>query len=183
MPENQSPVYTDNATITGDGTREHPLASGSTAFAVDTNGAPNHSQAGINFTDTATVKWTNPSGELQEATVSGQPYDVAAFAPGLGSNNQVLLRIALPRAVKFAAGAALSTARASATATGSTTYTFKKNGTSFATVNYAASSSSGVYTQASDETFAASDLLEIDGPATADATLADVGIVLAGLQE
>lgn len=113
---------------------------------------------------------------------NNKPFDVAILAPGLGTNNQVLLRVKLARAVTFPAGAALSQATASAAATGSTTFTLKKNGSSFATVNYAASASSGTWTQASDAVFAAGDLLEIDGPATADATLADVGITLAGVR-
>jgi hypothetical protein len=109
-------------------------------------------------------------------------FDVPAFAPGLGTNNQKLLRFKLTRAVTFPASATLSQATASANATGSTTFTLKKNGTSFATVNYAAGASVGTWTQASDAVFAAGDLLEIDGPATADATLADVGITLAGIR-
>jgi hypothetical protein len=110
------------------------------------------------------------------------PFDISTFAAGVGTNNQVLLRVAVARAVTFPAGASLAQAVASATATGSTTFTLKKNGSSFATVNFAASASSGIWTQASDATFAAGDVLEIDGPATADATLADVGITLAGVR-
>lgn len=113
---------------------------------------------------------------------SAKPFDVSTFAPGLGTNSQILLRVKLARAVTFPASATLSQASASANATGSTTFTFKKNGSSFATVNYAAASSSGTWTQASDAIFAAGDLLEIDGPATADATLADVGLTLAGIR-
>lgn len=113
---------------------------------------------------------------------NAKPFDVSVFAPGLGSNSQILFRGKLARAVTFPAGASLSLASASAAATGSTTYTLKKNGTSFATVNFAASASVGTWTQASDAVFAAGDLLEIDGPATADATLANVGITLAGVR-
>jgi hypothetical protein len=111
---------------------------------------------------------------------NAKPFDVGVFAPGAGSNNQKLVRLNLARAVKFPAGASASYAVASAAATGSTTFTLKKNGTSFATVNFPASATTGTWTQASDATFAAGDLLEIDGPATADATLADVGITLSG---
>jgi Protein of unknown function (DUF2793) len=113
---------------------------------------------------------------------SAKPFDLSVFAPGVGTNSQILVRIKLARAVTFPASATLSQATASANATGSTTFTLKKNGTSFATVNYAASASSGTWTQASDAVFAAGDLLEIDGPATADATLKDVGITLAGIR-
>lgn len=113
---------------------------------------------------------------------SSKPFDVAVFAPGVGTNNQILLRIKLARAVTFPAGASLSQATAGTAATGSTTFTFKKNGSSFATVNFAASGTSGTWTQASDAVFAAGDTLEIDGPATADATLADIGFTLAGVR-
>jgi hypothetical protein len=115
--------------------------------------------------------------------VSGEyvaPFDVPVFAPGVGSNNQKLLRIKLTRAVKFPAGAANSYATASAASTGAPVFSFSKNGgAAFATVTYTASAT-GVWAQASDATFAAGDLLEVDGPATADGTLADVGITLFG---
>jgi hypothetical protein len=81
--------------------------------------------------------------------------------PGVGTNSQVLIHLKLARAVTFPASATLSTAHAGTAATGSTTFTFKKNGTSFATVNFAASGTSGTYTQASDAVFAAGDLIEL----------------------
>jgi hypothetical protein len=107
------------------------------------------------------------------------PFDVPIFAPGVGTNNQKLLRIALARTVTFPASAANSFAVASAASTGTAVYTLKKNGTSFATVTYT-TSAAGVFAQASDANFVPGDLLEVDGPATADATLADVGITLFG---
>lgn len=113
---------------------------------------------------------------------SAKPFDVSTFAPGLGSNSQILLRVKLARAVTFPASATLSQSSASANATASTTFTLKKNGTSFATLVYAIGASAGTWTQASDAVFAAGDLLEIDGPTTADATLANVGITLAGIR-
>jgi hypothetical protein len=113
---------------------------------------------------------------------NAKPFDVSVFAPGVGANNQKLLRVKLARAVTFPAGAALSLAEGSANATASTTFTFSQNGTAFATVNFAAAAAAGIWTQAAAAVFAAGDLLEIDGPATADATLADVGITLAGVR-
>jgi hypothetical protein len=110
----------------------------------------------------------------------GGPFDVGVFAPGLGTASQKLVRIPLARAVVFSAGAALSIAKASANATASTTFTLSKNGTAFATVNFAAAAAVGIWTQAADADFAAGDVLEIDGPGTADATLADVGLTLSG---
>lgn len=110
------------------------------------------------------------------------PFDVPVFAPGLGVNNQKLTRLAMVRNITFPASATNSYAVASANAYANTTFTFKKNGTSFATCQYSAGTAVGVFTQASDANFAPGDLLEIDGPATADATLADVGITLYGFR-
>jgi hypothetical protein len=111
---------------------------------------------------------------------AAKPFDVAVFAPGVGTNAQKLARFAMARAVSFPSGAAGSQATASANATASTTFTLKKNGTSFGTVVFALGGASGAFTITTTTSFAAGDLLEIDGPATADATLADVGITLSG---
>ena len=111
---------------------------------------------------------------------AAKPFDVAIFAPGLGTAAQKLARFALARAVSFPSGATGSQAVASANATASTTFTLKKNGTAFGTVVYGSGSSSGTFTITTTTTFAAGDLLEVDGPATPDVTLADVGITLAG---
>lgn len=109
-----------------------------------------------------------------------KPFDIGVFVAGVGINSQILLSLKVARACLFPAGASGSYAFATIAATGSTTFTFKKNGTSFATVVFAASGTTGTWTQASDATFAAGDILEIDGPATADATLANISFTLAG---
>jgi hypothetical protein len=128
------------------------------------------------------ILYADGTNVVKGAATGPAPFDVAVTAPGVGTNAQLLLRVKLARAVTFPASATLSQASASANATASTTYTFKKNGSSFATVNYALGASVGTWTQASDSVFAAGDLLELDGPATADATLANVGITLAGVR-
>lgn len=108
-------------------------------------------------------------------------FDIGVFAPGVGTNNQVLARLILTRTCIFPASAPNSTGTASANATGNTTYTFKKNGSGFATIQFNAGGVTYTWTQASDASFnGTSDVLEVDGPATADATLADVGIMLQG---
>lgn len=126
------------------------------------------------------VKWQT-DGSGNDSAYAVAPFDVPVFAPGVGTNNQKLLRIKLTRAVKFPSGAASSYATASVASTGAPVFTFNKNGAPFATVTYTASAS-GVWAQASDATFAAGDLLEVDGPATADGTLADVGMTLYGFR-
>lgn len=123
---------------------------------------------------------TNVVGVAQASAGGANPIDVGVFWPGVGANSQKLLRIPVNRAITFPAGAASSNAKAGTAATASTTFTLTKNGTSFATVVFGISSATGTWTQASDANFSAGDVLEIDGPATADATLADFGINLAG---
>ncbi len=108
-------------------------------------------------------------------------YDVTVFAPGVGSNNQVLVKFIPSRTCIFPANAPNSTGTATANATGNTIYTVKKNGSGFATIQFNSGGVTHTWTQASDATFnGTTDIFEIDGPATADATLSDVGITLQG---
>jgi len=141
-----------------------------------------------NFNDTTpaapagklNVKWQT-DGSGNDSAYFTAPFDVPAIVQGVGSNSQVLAYLIPARAVKFPAGAAGSTAVAKAAATGATTYTFLKNGVAFATCLFAISGTTGTWTQAADATFnGTTDLLEIDGPVTADVTLANIGMVLQG---
>lgn len=108
-------------------------------------------------------------------------FDVGSFAAGVGTNNQVLARITFTRACIFPANAPNATGTASANATANTTYSISKNGSSFATIQFNAGGVTYTWTQASDATFnGTTDVFSITGPATADVTLASVGIMLQG---
>jgi hypothetical protein len=50
MPDNQNPVYTDNVTILGDGTEEHPLAGASSVGNYSAAEIPAGTVPGFNFT-------------------------------------------------------------------------------------------------------------------------------------
>lgn len=113
--------------------------------------------------------------------IAGSAFSVGFFNRGVGANSDVYYYGVPQFACKFLAGAAASRSAAKVAATASTTFTFLKNGTPFATLVFAASGTTGTWTQASDEPFnGTTDILEIDGPATADATLASYGITLVG---
>jgi len=143
----------------------------------------------------ATTDTTNASnittGTLPAAQLPAVPKPLYIFAPGVGTNNQILFRGPLGIAMTFPINASLSYATAGTAATGSVsppvisvTFTFSKNGTPFATCVFGEGSppaaETGTYTQASAVSFTASDILEVDGPATADATLANVCLTFVG---
>lgn len=112
---------------------------------------------------------------------SGKPFDMYFYIDGVTLNGQTLLNNILTRACTFPASATNSAARATVGATATATFTFKKNGTSFATLAF--SGTTPTWTQASDATFnGTTDILEIDCPVTADATLAGIGITLFGIR-
>lgn len=109
-----------------------------------------------------------------------QPYDMAMFAPGVLANSQKLTRVNMARAVTFPSGLTGSYATAGVAATASTTFTITRNGTSIGSINFAASATTGTFTFSSAVTTAAGDIIQVTGPSTADATLADVSITLVG---
>lgn len=74
----------------------------------------------------------------------------------------------------FASTTARSTARASVAATASTMFVVRRNGTQVATVTFAAGATVGVWS--AGVTWADGDFAVVEGPATPDATLADITI-------
>jgi hypothetical protein len=127
------------------------------------------------------VLTSNGAGALP--TMQSQPFDVHTFLPGVQSSaNQLLYRGKVARAVSFPANFSGSQFSASANATGSTVFDIKKNGSSIGDCTIGAGGTSPTFTTTggSAQSFAAGDLLSIVGPASADATLADIGFTLAG---
>lgn len=175
-PENGWIVYSraSSGQLAWNGSAWSSIGSGATTFTGLTDVPGSYSGAG--------GKAVEVNSGATALIFNAKPFDVSCFAAGIGTASQKLLRVALARAVTFPASAALSQAVASAAATGSTVFTLSKNGSSFATVTFAASASTGTWVQASDAVFAAGDVLEIDGPGSPDASLADVGITLAGIR-
>jgi hypothetical protein len=115
-------------------------------------------------------------------TEGPRPNDFIMFAPGTMSNAQVLLYAKMTRPVIFPANAPNSLALAKAAATAQTTFNFLKTGTVFATLVFPAGATVGNWTQAADAIFNVGDILEVDGPATADGSLANIGISLQGFR-
>jgi len=96
------------------------------------------------------------------------------------TNAEELARF-IPPSCSFPSGGAGSSGTAGTAATGSTTLTMAKNGSSFATFVWASAGTAATVTLSSTTSFnGTSDVLTLTGPATADATLAKLGINLAG---
>lgn len=116
--------------------------------------------------------------KMVSTTSISEPYDVAVSIANLTTNAEDILFFVFPRPATLPAGATGSQAKAAAAATGATTYTVRKNGGSIGTIDFAASGTVGTFNGFGTTNFVAGDVLSITGPATADATLADLAITI-----
>lgn len=107
------------------------------------------------------------------------PYAVPTFVPGTMVNAQLVQRFVAIEAFRLPSGLSGSQAKAATASTGNVNFDIKKNGSDVGDVVFNVSGT-GTFTLASNQDFAVGDVLELTGPATADATLADVSIVLKG---
>lgn len=131
---------------------------------------------------------SSPANEQILAYISGTskwenvnfPYNVSVSITGLMNASEVLMIYAFPAAAEIPSGATNSQAVAVTAATASTTVTILKNGSSIGSIAWAASGTVGTFTFTSAVTFAAGDTVQLVAPGSPDATLANVGITLAG---
>ena len=120
-------------------------------------------------------------GGVAPATV--KPYDVGTYCHGKPDVSEVLLRFNYVRAVTLKAALAGSRITAAVAATAQTDFTLNKNGSSIATIRFAAAGTvASVVGMASDVAFAVNDHLSLVAPGTQDATLADIAFTFAGVQ-
>ena len=121
--------------------------------------------------------------DINEVTIAGSnPYDIGGSIVGSPTDGAVLLRYPVPRAVRFFSGMSLSKGVAGTAATASSVFSIKKNGAEFATMTFAGSAATATFACATTTDFSAGDVLTLVAPATADATLADIGFALSGLR-
>lgn len=111
--------------------------------------------------------WTTPSGG--GGTVKRE---ISFFASGKGKNGEILIAYTAPSALTISATG--SSAKAFTAASASTVYTIKINGTTVGTVTFSASGTTGVINFTGSGAIPAGGVLSITGPATADASLADL---------
>lgn len=106
-------------------------------------------------------------------------YDIGCYTPFVPTASETVLLLPIERSVRFAVNLAPSLASCGVNATSSSVYSVKKNGTQFATITFTSSGASGTISS-SGTVFVAGDILTIVAPASPDATLANVGILLSG---
>jgi hypothetical protein len=112
---------------------------------------------------------------------TSEPNDLHVFIPGVLSSSQLMFRMKVTRAFTLPANLSGGYGTAGTASTGTKVVDIKKNGSSVATITYTASATGTLATSGGTaQSFAVGDVLTIVGPASADATLADVTIDLFG---
>lgn len=109
--------------------------------------------------------------------------DVDFFQPGTTTASQKLLRKLFVRDVTFFGDFSQSFATADVAATASTVFTVYKNASAIGTITFGVGSTTGVLatTGAATVSYAPGDRIVIVGPASPDATLADISVTLKGV--
>jgi hypothetical protein len=116
--------------------------------------------------------------ETQDA--ADPPADLTGFKMGQPSADEVLLRVPIARRTRMKVDLAGSQGVAGAAATAQTDFDIRRNGTSFATMRFAAAGTVADFIAATETVLEPGDVLSVVAPATPDATLADIGFTLAG---
>jgi hypothetical protein len=97
------------------------------------------------------------------------------------TGSQLILQHVAVRTVTWNANFASSHGFASVAATAQTTFTIAVNGSTIGTMVFAASATTATFTLTGATSITAGQVLTVTGPATADATLANVAFTLFGL--
>jgi hypothetical protein len=131
------------------------------------------------------VQPTNNLSDVQNAgtaraNIGANVYDIALSIEGKTTNAELVFNFVVGRAFTWPANLTGSAAKASVAATASATFSITQNGGAIGSFNFAASATVATFTFASPVTFAAGDLIQITAPATADTTLANIGVTFAG---
>jgi hypothetical protein len=120
--------------------------------------------------------------EVVETTDAAEPpADIAGFKPGQPGASELLLRIPIARRTRLAIDLAGSRGSAGTAATAETDVDIRRNGTSFATMRFAAGADTATFIAATETVLEPGDVLSVVAPGSPDATLSDVGFTLAGV--
>lgn len=120
--------------------------------------------------------------EVSVSDVVTFPYDIGGTLPGIPAGASVVLRYPVPRAIQFPAGMTGSRAVAAVSSGATATFSIRKNGTQFATMQFSAGVPTATFAAASATTFDPGDVLTVIAPDPADGSLADIGFALSGIR-
>lgn len=149
------------------------------AFAEDTDNGTNKVTLKAPAAVTADVDAVLPDAAGTLIYRDQVPYDLACQITGAPASSAVVLRFIAPRAFTLSASGQRGTAGTAATA--QTDFIVAVNGTPKATLRFAAAGVTITVVGGTAATIAAGDIITITAPGSADATLADVGLTLAGV--
>ncbi|MGH8520137.1 MAG: DUF2793 domain-containing protein [Gammaproteobacteria bacterium] len=127
---------------------------------------------------TATTRVLTPPDA--DITIGDNAYLAGAMYNGAPTASLIMLHHVVTRQVIFPSGLTGSQGKAGTAATAQTDFDIQKNGSSVGTMRFAASATSATFIMASQQTFAAGDILKVVAPATPDATLANLTFTLSG---
>lgn len=134
----------------------------------------------VGNSNTTSISYTGTDSGTGDVTITVVgTYDIHIPIQGVMANAEIF-RTQATRAYTLPINLTGSYVSAGTAATASTVFTFKKNGTSIGTATFAASGTTATLSFTAAVSFAVGDVLEIDGPATADTTLANINIDLLG---
>lgn len=115
----------------------------------------------------------------EDGTWALREYDIGGGCTGKPSASAVILRMPAVRAFTLPTNLSGSQGKAGAAATASATFNIAKNGTNIGTMVFAASATTPTFTLTATS-FGSGDVLTVTAPSSQDATLSDLGFVLAG---
>ncbi|MFT7432964.1 MAG: hypothetical protein ACI9TY_000589 [Alphaproteobacteria bacterium] len=143
------------------------------------------SKEGVIRYDDASKSLSFCNGTNWKEASAGSEYDISVFMPNVPNNNAIM-RVTLPRTIRLEQNLPNVQCVAETAAAASTVVTLNKvvSGmpTSIGTLTWAAASKTCTASFSSDIDFAAGEQVGIAFPASADATLANIAITLAGIK-
>jgi hypothetical protein len=108
--------------------------------------------------------------------------DFPMYIPGVPAGSATLIRIVMVRNVLLPNNLTASQAQAEIAATSNAILYIQKNGTTFGTCTFPASSAIGTFTTSGTISFVAGDILQINNQSSADSTLSGISINLTGIK-
>lgn len=129
------------------------------------------------------VPHADGSGNVAWLTPAGLTRLASTFKNGKPASSEVLLRFVAPSTgTTFPAGLSDSRAKAKVAATSSKVFSITEDGSQVGTMTFAAGGTVATFAMAANAALTEGQMLEVVAPATVDATLADIGITLVGVQ-